>query len=249
YLDLFMRVKVLRTIIILGPFHITMGISDNDVQKQLRHMMAFIEQEANEKAEEIDAKAEEEFNIEKGRLVQQQRTKIMEFYEKKEKQVELQRKIQSSNSLNQSRLLCLKAREDHIRNVLDEGRANLSKISADTARYPAILKGLIMQGLLQLLEKEVHLRCRQKDQSLVEQLLPECLDALEKQWGNKSNVVIDKTNYLAEESAGGVEMSAKGGKIKVSSTLESRLDLIAGQIVPQIRTALFGPNPNRKFFD
>ena len=55
--------------------------------------MAFIEQEANEKAEEIDAKAEEEFNIEKGRLVQQQRLKIMEYYERKEKQVELQRKM------------------------------------------------------------------------------------------------------------------------------------------------------------
>lgn len=67
-------------------------------------MMAFIEQEANEKAEEIDAKAEEEFNIEKGRLVQQQRLKIMEHYEKKEKQVELQKKIQSSNMLNQARL-------------------------------------------------------------------------------------------------------------------------------------------------
>lgn len=66
--------------------------------------MAFIEQEANEKAEEIDAKAEEEFNIEKGRLVQQQRLKIMEYYEKKEKQVELQKKIQSSNMLNQARL-------------------------------------------------------------------------------------------------------------------------------------------------
>ena len=39
-------------------------------------------QEANEKAEEIDAKAEEEFNIEKGRLVQQQRLKIMEYYER-----------------------------------------------------------------------------------------------------------------------------------------------------------------------
>lgn len=34
-------------------------------------------QEANEKAEEIDAKAEEEFNIEKGRLVQQQRFQIL----------------------------------------------------------------------------------------------------------------------------------------------------------------------------
>lgn len=56
-------------------------------------MVAFIEQEANEKAEEIEAKAEEEFNIEKGRLVQEQRLKIMEFFEKKEKQVELKRRM------------------------------------------------------------------------------------------------------------------------------------------------------------
>ena len=61
--------------------------------QQIKHMMAFIEQEANEKAEEIDAKAEEEFNIEKGRLVQQHRLKIMEYYERKEKQVELQKKM------------------------------------------------------------------------------------------------------------------------------------------------------------
>lgn len=63
-----------------------MALSDVDVQKQIKHMMAFIEQEANEKAEEIDAKAEEEFNIEKGRLVQTQRLKIMEYFENKEKQ-------------------------------------------------------------------------------------------------------------------------------------------------------------------
>lgn len=55
--------------------------------------MAFIEQEANEKAEEIDTKAEEEFNIEKSRLFQEQKLKIIEFYEKKEKQVELQRRM------------------------------------------------------------------------------------------------------------------------------------------------------------
>lgn len=87
-------------------------------------MMAFIEQEAKEKVEEIDAKvppearvqsrhrslfcftdqwrltsvpvcrqAEEEFNIEKGRLVQTQRVKIMEYYEKKEKQIEQHKKM------------------------------------------------------------------------------------------------------------------------------------------------------------
>jgi len=226
-----------------------MGISDGDVQKQLRHMMAFIEQEANEKAEEIDTKAEEEFNMEKGRLVQQQRTKILEYYEKKEKQVELQRKIQRSNMQNQGRLKCLKAREDHLRNVLDEARRNLAKISADTNRYPPILKGLIMQGLLQLLENEVLLRCRKQDQELVEKLLPVCLNELKQVWKGACNVTIDEEHYLSHDSAGGVEMGTRNGKIRVSSTLESRLDLIAGQIVPQIRTALFGSNPNRKFFD
>ncbi|KHJ84052.1 hypothetical protein OESDEN_16238, partial [Oesophagostomum dentatum] len=49
-------------------------------------------------------------------------------------------------------------------------------------------------------------------------------------------VKIDKANYLSPESAGGVELSAKGGKIRVSSTLESRLDLIASQAV----TAVYG---------
>ena len=66
---------------------------DKFFSPQIKHMMAFIEQEANEKAEEIDAKAEEEFNIEKGRLVQTQRLKIMEHYDKKEKQVALKNKM------------------------------------------------------------------------------------------------------------------------------------------------------------
>lgn len=44
-------------------------LGDTEVQKQIKHEMAFIEQEANEKAEEICAKADE-LNIENGCLVQ-----------------------------------------------------------------------------------------------------------------------------------------------------------------------------------
>lgn len=122
-------------------------------------MMAFIEQEANEKAEEIDAKAEEEFNIEKGRLVQQQRLKIMEYYEKKEKQVELQKKIQSSNMLNQARLKVLKVREDHVRSVLDEARKRLGEFtnSSSSSNYTEVLHLLIVQGLFQVIPKQKNL--------------------------------------------------------------------------------------------
>lgn len=112
---------------------------------QIKHMMAFIEQEANEKAEEIDAKAEEEFNIEKGRLVQQHRLKIMEYYERKEKQVELQKKIQSSNLLNQARLKVLKARDEHVGNVLSESKRQLAIVAKDEAKYSKLIQGLIAQ--------------------------------------------------------------------------------------------------------
>ena len=65
---------------------------------------------------------------------------------------------------------------------------------------------------------------------MVEKLLPECLEELQKTWGHQTKITINKNSYLADDSAGGVEMYSKGGKISVKSTLESRLDLIAGQV-------------------
>ncbi|KAF5303958.1 hypothetical protein FQA39_LY01743 [Lamprigera yunnana] len=226
-----------------------MALSDADVQKQIKHMMAFIEQEANEKAEEIDAKAEEEFNIEKGRLVQQQRLKIMEYYEKKEKQVELQKKIQSSNMLNQARLKVLKVREDHVRNVLEEAQKRLGEVTHNSSRYAEILKTLILQSLYQLFEKNVVIRTRVQDVSLIEGLLPEVMQKYKEAVGKEVHVKIDTENYLAADTTGGIELLAQQGRIKINNTLEARLELISAQLLPQIRTALFGRNANRRFTD
>ncbi|XP_045454695.1 V-type proton ATPase subunit E [Melitaea cinxia] len=226
-----------------------MALSDADVQKQIKHMMAFIEQEANEKAEEIDAKAEEEFNIEKGRLVQQQRLKIMEYYEKKEKQVELQKKIQSSNMLNQARLKVLKVREDHVRNVLDEARKRLAEVPTDTKLYSELLVTLMVQALFQLVEPAVTIRVRQADKALVESLLGKAQQDYKAKIKKDVQLKIDTENYLPPDTCGGIELIAAKGRIKICNTLESRLELIAQQLLPEIRTALFGRNPNRKFTD
>lgn len=66
---------------------------------QIQHMLAFIEQEAHEKADEIDSKAEEEFNLSKGSMVTEARQKINDEYEKREKQKELQRKMYVASSI------------------------------------------------------------------------------------------------------------------------------------------------------
>ncbi|XP_038637223.1 V-type proton ATPase subunit E 1-like [Scyliorhinus canicula] len=226
-----------------------MALSDADVQKQIKHMMAFIEQEANEKAEEIDAKAEEEFNIEKGRLVQTQRLKIMEYYEKKEKQIEQQKKIQMSNLLNQARLKVLKARDDLISDLLNEARQRLGRVMKDPPRYQTLLDGLILQGLYQLLEPIVIIRCRKQDIAAVKTAINKNVPIYKNCVNKDLDVHIDQENFLPEDIAGGVEMYNSTGKIKVSNTLESRLDLIAQQMMPEIRVALFGANQNRKFLD
>lgn len=228
-----------------------MALSDQDVQKQIKHMMAFIEQEANEKAEEIDAKAEEEFNIEKGRLVQQQRVKIMEYYERKEKQVELQKKIQNSNLLNQARLRVLKAREDHLKTLIEEANKQCGRITADKRKYKRLLVGLIAQGLYQLLENEVTIKCRQQDLDLVREAWPEAVEMYRNGTKGKKDVKIniDTESFLPADLSGGVELMAQNNKFVVQNTLESRLDLISQQMVPELRTILFGRNPNRKFTD
>ncbi|XP_060695825.1 V-type proton ATPase subunit E 1-like [Hemiscyllium ocellatum] len=226
-----------------------MALSDADVQKQIKHMMAFIEQEANEKAEEIDAKAEEEFNIEKGRLVQTQRLKIMEYYEKKEKQIEQQKKIQMSNLQNQARLKVLKARDDLISDLLNEARQRLGRGAKDPTRYQTLLDGLILQGFYQLLEPMVIIRCRKQDTAVVKASINKNVPIYKNSINKDIDVHIDQENFLPEDIAGGVEMYDCTGKIKVSNTLESRLDLIAQQMMPNIRVALFGPNQNRKFLD
>jgi len=226
-----------------------MALSDADVMKQIKHMMAFIEQEANEKAEEIDAKAEEEFNIEKGRLVQQQRIKIMEYYDRKEKQVELQKKIQQSNMHNAARLRVLKEREDHVGSVLEDAKRRLAEIVKDRNVYSKILRNLIAQGLLQLLEANVTLRCRQADISIVEESLDQVIQEYKAKTGKDVSLKIDKDSFLNASITGGVELTAQRGRIKIPNTLEHRLDMLAKQMVPEIRTALFGQNMNRKFTD
>jgi len=228
---------------------IIMALSDADVQKQIKHMMAFIEQEANEKAEEIDAKAEEEFNIEKGRLVQQQRLKIMEYYERKEKQVELQKKIQSSNLLNQARLKVLKARDEHVANVLNDSKRQLANTTQDEKKYAKLLEGLVAQGVCQLLEPKIQVRCRQADQAIVQSVLGPAVASVKDKIKMETEVTLDTTSFLPPDCAGGVELLTRQGKIKVDNTLEARLNMVAHNNLPQMRTDLFGANTNRKFKD
>ena len=68
-------------------------MNDEEVLSEMKKMVAFIKQEAVEKAREIQIKADEEFAIEKAKIVRQEAINIDSQYEKKIKQAEVSQKM------------------------------------------------------------------------------------------------------------------------------------------------------------
>ena len=130
----------------------------------------------------------------------------------------------------------------------------LAEVSRDP-KYKELVRFLIAQGLMTLLEHEVTLQCRQEDLKIVEAELPTALKMFREQLIKSTgitptcNVTIDSKNFLPSgpkagqqgaSCAGGVILSARGGQIVCRNTLDSRLDIAFEHSKPQIRGTLFG---------
>lgn len=226
-----------------------MSLTDERVKNQIQHMIAFIEQEANEKVEEIATKAEEECTNEASRIKQGQRVRITEYYKKKQNQMELNRRIQISNVQNNARLQILKVNEDHVKNILNETLKRLTSAIENPSEYKLLLQGLIAQGLFQLLVAKVEIKCRERDLALIQEVIPKAVEQYKAAAKKNVEVIINRKSYLSNDITGGVELTTLDGKMKVVNTLENRLELISEQILPELREILFGVNNNRKFRD
>jgi len=232
-------------------------LKDDDVQKQLKQMVAFILKEANEKSDEIQVKAKEEFNIERQRLLQVEKLKLVKDFEKKEKQLEVNKKIAYSNELNQARLRSLKSREDAVNRILSESYNKLSTISQGPG-YKDLLCELIVQAAIKLNESSAQVVYRKADASLVEGVLSRATSKYKELTGKDIKLTLDTQNFLsppripgsdAPYCSGGIILSTAEGKILCNNTLEQRLTTAHEQLLPTIRTILFGRSLSRKYFN
>jgi V-type H+-transporting ATPase subunit E len=222
-------------------------------------MQNFILQEAEDKASEIKAKAQEEFSIEKARIVMAEKMKIMKEYERKEKQIEVQKKIAASNELNQARLKVLKSRDDVIQKLLVDAQKRLG-VSGDPSseQYKTLVKDLIVQGLLRLNEPRVQVVGRKGDLDLLKSVLETAKQEYSSLGGQKVDLTIDEKNFLPPGPSdgykgpicsGGIILSALDGKIICKNTLDARLGLAFEQRLPEVRVKLFGKSLTRVHFD
>ncbi|KAE8146625.1 ATPase, V1/A1 complex, subunit E [Aspergillus avenaceus] len=226
------------------------ALSDDQVAGELRKMTAFIRQEALEKAREIELKADEEFAIEKSKLVRQETAAIDTLYEKKFKQAAMSQQITRSTLSNRTRLRVLSARQELLDNLFQQARDKISGIAAqDAKKYETVLRDLILEGLFALNEENVAVRAREKDYAAVEKVIEQAQQEFKDSVGKDVTVKVDKAEPLPEESAGGVSIIGGNGKIEINNTFEERLRLLEIAALPAVRETLFGKNTNRRFYD
>jgi len=223
-----------------------MTMNDDEVQRQISIMVSFIDQEAKEKAEEIETKADEEFQIEKGKIVENQRQKIKDHYAKKEKQLNQNKLVQHSHMLNRHRLKVLESRDKMIKDVIEATKNQLAGQKDD----PQLLENLMFQSLLQVTESEVTFRCLQEHYDMAVNAANNAATKFSQATNGKTiNITIDNSKFLTPDKIGGVILITKKNRLVVDNTLQARVELVSQQLLPEIRTILFGSNPNRRFMD
>ncbi|KAK7536398.1 vacuolar ATP synthase subunit E [Phyllosticta citribraziliensis] len=225
------------------------AMSDDQVAGELKKMTAFIRQEALEKAKEIQIKADEEFAIEKSKLVRQETAAIDAAYEKKFKQAAMSQQITRSTLANKTRLRVLGARQELLDDLFEQTRKRLTDVSKDKGKYQAALKGLLLEGLYSMNEPKVQVRARKADYDTVRKAIPEAEKEYKDKVGKDTKVELDEKNPLPDGSSGGVSVVGSNGKIEINNTFDERLRLLEHEALPSIRVTLFGANENRRFRD
>ena len=229
-------------------------MNSSDADRQIEQMIAFIAQEAKEKSEEIAVKTEKEFMAEKLSLETQLSMNIRNENEKNKKNFLIQKRIEKSKALTESRFSTMRKRDEKMINLKKDVLIKLNEVSQSN-KYNELLRFLIAQGLMTLLENTVTIQCRKEDISIVKKELPTAVKMYQDTMKSSSgvlpniNVTVDENEYLpaapkkgveGASCTGGVIISARNGTILCRNTLDHRLTLAFEALKPAIRGILFG---------
>jgi len=233
---------------------VTVGGESQQAKVQVMQMTQFILNEAKDKAEEIESKALQDFNIEKLKLESESKEKIRVEYERKIRQMDTQNAIARSTAINKSRIEKIRTRQDVVGMIANDTKAAVLGQLNDDTTAKAFIARLITQGLLILLETEVEVRCRACDNALVQSCLGsatrEFTRIVQQETGKTMECKLSldmkvklppppEMSSTSESCLGGVVLSCQNGTITVDNTIDARLSLVLEQGKPVIRETLF----------
>ena len=213
----------------------------------LKNMIDYIQQDTKNKIEQIKKDAMSESAKARGKMLDPEKEKISKKIFKELEEFKVKVKIQESQKKNKLRLEKLKIKIDYVNNIVEETKGALALKVKDQKIYKEVLKKVIIQGLIKLLESDVNVVCKKEDVDLVKSVVNDAKKEFEEMMKTQTikfknlvvNISIDDKFFLPTYIIGGVMLTAMKSKIRVDNTLDKRLELLKQAAIPEIRKILF----------
>ncbi len=170
--------------------------------KNLQKMIQYIKQETEKKVSNIKKEADKEANLEKALIIKPEKEKISKKIEKELEDYKTKMKIVQSQKMNKLRLEKLKVKIDCVNSVFEDAKIQLiKKIKNNPEDYKKILKDLLVQGFIRLLDDKINILCKKEDLDIVKELVEEAktefLEKLKKE--AKKNAQIENLQVTIDE--------------------------------------------------
>lgn len=210
-------------------------------------MIEMIKKEAKEESDQIIADARFKISKEKNKTFTQAYEQLLAEFKERELNDKTQRRLETSRKTNETRLDVQKHRSELLADLKKETEEAVKKAIADPKRNKELLKAVILEGAVRLLEPEIGIFCREVDKEVIEGMLPEINQQLKeftkKNIGNEidTRFFVITERYMKEEDIGGVILYCNKYKTVYNNSARSRLDLAFETSIPDIRRLLF-PN-------
>lgn len=217
-------------------------MNQEEVRKQVEHMVAFIYQEGKEKCNELQEKAQQDAADERSRLVAEGMKKLEEEFSRQKKKQETRKKIKESRVIKESRIQLLELREEKLQELKSSVRESLMRFTSNQGQYKELMRDLMVEAMEKLHEPSLQVVVRAEDQNIAKSVLKDAEKKYRERNDRSTELELSTKTIPNTENypnAGGCILETKGGFIRVSNTLEDRLHIMFTDALPNIRGALF----------
>ncbi|EGR30819.1 vacuolar ATP synthase subunit e, putative [Ichthyophthirius multifiliis] len=218
-------------------------------QERVAEMTKAIEWKANHVSQGIIETGNAVYNQEYNKYFDHEKQKVISEYYKKMEQVQSQKKIERSSVINECRLKKMTRRYELLETLKIDVKKQLESLIQNKEQYKKLLKDLIIQAMIKLMEQNVELQCKKEDLDLIQSIIYECesnfntLVIKECKLKNfNCKISINKDYFLNDKNKnilGGVVISCYDGKIVCSNTLDARIEQSFQEFLPEIRNGLY----------
>ena len=153
-------------------------------------------------------------------------------------------KIEVSTAKNQSNLEKIKKKNDLVNKIMEETLEKIKEFAnPNNKEYQNLLKQLIVESMVKLLESTCYLQIRKEDEKYVKSILKECeknySNFMKKETSRDYNCKLIIDNEYYDNEFGGVKLMNSDKKIILGNGLQNRLMLCKEQHLPEIKKMLF----------